>query len=125
MVNLDLTSRQPIYEQIYTSIVKYIAIGVLIPNQQLPTVRAMALELGINPNTVSKAYQMLEQNSYIYSVTGRGSFVSENIDADNTKNLIFTNKLIETIKEGIDLGFGQHQIVDIIKNIYLDKEVKE
>ena len=125
MLSLDFKSRQPIYEQIYNSIVKYIALGVLMPNQQLQTVRATALELGVNPNTVGKAYQKLEQDGYIYSVTGKGSFVSDKIDADSTKRLIFTQKLTNVLIEGIDLGFAKQNIISIVTNVYSDREVEQ
>lgn len=125
MVSLDFKSRQPIYEQIYNSIVKYIALGVLMPNQQLQTVRATALELGVNPNTVGKAYQKLEQDGYIYSVTGKGSFVSDKIDADSTKRLIFTQKLTNVLNEGIDLGFAKQNIINIVTDVYSDREVEQ
>ncbi len=125
MLSLDFKSRQPIYEQIYNSIVKYIALGVLMPNQQLQTVRATALELGVNPNTVGKAYQKLEQHGYIYSVTGKGSFVSDKIDADSTKRLIFTQKLTNVLIEGIDLGFAKQNIISIVTDVYSDREVEQ
>ncbi len=125
MLSLDFKSRQPIYEQIYNSIVKYIALGVLMPNQQLQTVRATALELGVNPNTVGKAYQKLEQDGYIYSVTGKGSFVSDKIDADSTKRLIFTQKLTNVLIEGIDLGFAKQNIISIVTDVYSDREVEQ
>lgn len=125
MLSLDFKSRQPIYEQIYNSIVKYIALGVLMPNQQLQTVRATALELGVNPNTVGKAYQKLEKDGYIYSVTGKGSFVSDKIDADSTKRLIFTQKLTNVLIEGIDLGFAKQNIISIVTDVYSDREVEQ
>ncbi|MEE0061066.1 MAG: GntR family transcriptional regulator, partial [Acutalibacteraceae bacterium] len=79
MFNIDYTSREPIYEQLYNNVVKQITLGVLEPKQQLPPVRQLALQLNVNPNTVSKAYKNLEQDGVIYSVVGKGSFVMENI----------------------------------------------
>ena len=77
MFSINYQSREPIYEQLYSNIIRLISMGVYTPNEKLPTVRALASQLGINPNTVSKAYQMLEQNGYIYSAVGKGSFVAD------------------------------------------------
>ena len=78
MFTINYQSREPIYEQLYNNVVKLIGMEVLHPHEKLPTVRAMAQQLGINPNTVSKSYQMLEANGYIYSTVGKGSFVADN-----------------------------------------------
>lgn len=77
MFSIDLTSRIPIYEQIYENIINLIVKGRLAENDQLPSVRAFAKDAGVNPNTVAKAYQELERTGIIYSVPGRGSFISK------------------------------------------------
>lgn len=77
MFSIDLTSRIPIYEQIYKKIIELIVQGTLCENDQLPSVRSLAKDTGVNPNTVAKAYQELERNGIIYSVQGRGSFISK------------------------------------------------
>ena len=75
MLILDLQSRIPIFEQIKAGLARLIYLGVLQPDEQLSTVRALAEQLAVNPNTVQKAYQQLEASGLIYSVTGRGNFV--------------------------------------------------
>ena len=88
MFTIDLTSRIPIYEQIYQKIVMLILNGTLAENDQLPSVRSLAKSTGVNPNTVAKAYQELERNGVIYSVPGRGSFISaQNYDEFRKKVL--------------------------------------
>jgi len=77
MFSIDLTSRTPIYEQIYENIIGLIVKGRLAENDQLPSVRAFAKDAGVNPNTVAKAYQELERTGIIYSVPGRGSFIAK------------------------------------------------
>lgn len=77
MFSIDLTSRIPIYEQICDNITSLVLSGTLGENDQLPSVRSLAKSAGINPNTVAKAYQELERNGIIYSVPGRGSFISK------------------------------------------------
>ena len=85
MFSLNFESHVPIYEQLYNNVVKLIAIGVLKADDRLPTVRAMAKELGVNPNTVAKSYQMLERDGVIYSFIGKGSFVSGSRSSDDLK----------------------------------------
>lgn len=77
MILLDYKSRQPIYEQLYNSFAKMAALHVMHGGEQLPSVRALAQSLGINPNTVQKAYQLLERDGIIYSIPGKGSFIGE------------------------------------------------
>ena len=76
MFSIDMRSREPIHTQLEKSIVKYINLGVYEKDSALPSVRALACELGINPNTVSKAYKNLEQQGVIYTVAGKGVFVA-------------------------------------------------
>ena len=77
MFQLDLQSRVPLYEQMKNRIVELVAFGALQKDEQLPSVRSLAKELGVNPNTVQKAYQELERQGILYSVPGRGSFVAD------------------------------------------------
>ncbi|MCD8103466.1 MAG: GntR family transcriptional regulator [Lachnospiraceae bacterium] len=78
MIGIDLQNRRPIYEQVVEGFENLIVNGVLEPDSQMPSVRSLAMELSINPNTIQKAYSMLEQEGYIYPVRGRGNFVSGN-----------------------------------------------
>ncbi|MFI3254198.1 MAG: GntR family transcriptional regulator [Eubacteriales bacterium] len=77
MITIDYTDRTPIYEQIVHSIERLIALGVLVPEEKLPTVRTLGIELSTNHNTIQKAYALLEQRGTIYSVKGIGNFVSK------------------------------------------------
>lgn len=77
MFDIDLMSRTPIYEQLYRRVIELIIKGVLGEQDKLPSVRALATELGVNPNTVAKAYALLERDGIIYSLAGRGSFVDK------------------------------------------------
>lgn len=80
MFHIDNRSRVPIHQQLQAQIVRYVSLGLLLPDQQLPSVRAMAQQLGINPNTVQKAYAALEMNGVLYTVAGRGAFISPEED---------------------------------------------
>ncbi len=77
MITIDYKDKRPIYEQIVEKVRQLILRGVLKKDDALPSVRSLALELSINPNTIQKAYQELERMEYIYSVKGRGSFIKD------------------------------------------------
>ena len=68
MINLDYTSRTPIYEQIVNEIEKYVALGILKEKEQIPSIREMASSIGINPNTVKKAYEILENKNIFHTL---------------------------------------------------------
>lgn len=106
MYNIDLQSRTPIYEQLCKKITELIMKGELKQNDKLPSVRELAKELGVNPNTVSKAFQMLEHDGIIYSLAGRGSFVAA-VKTDSLKERAladFDLAVKEALQAGITIG---------------------
>ena len=80
MINLDYQNRTPIYEQIVEQVERYIAFGVLKPKEQMQSIRELAASLGINPNTVKKAYDELEKRGAIITISTKGTFVADRID---------------------------------------------
>ena len=76
LFTINLQSGAPIYEQLYGRVAELIAQNILKADDQLPTVRMLAKDLGVNPNTVQKAYQELERDGVIYSLAGKGSFIA-------------------------------------------------
>ncbi|MCI9274182.1 MAG: GntR family transcriptional regulator [Clostridiales bacterium] len=118
MLTLDFQSRLPIYEQLYKNIVRMVAIGVMRPNEQLPTVRSLAQELGVNPNTVQKAYQMLERDRIIYSMTGKGSFVSPDLSAVDHKRSLARDKLTAALLEAADAGMTHQEIQEVTEEFF-------
>ena len=81
MVVIDYKSRLPFYEQLVESIKAQVLSGVLAGDDPLPSVRQLSSELGINPNTVQKAYATLEQRGIIYTIPGKGNFIRPDTDA--------------------------------------------
>ncbi len=108
MISIDLQSRVPIYEQLYKKITELIIKGVLAENDQIPSVRALAKELGVNPNTVAKAYQELERNNIIYSLSGRGSFVSK-INDGTIRNYILSD-FDESVNGALKAGITREEL---------------
>lgn len=110
MIVIDYRDRKPIYEQIVEKFQMLIIKGVLEPDTQIPSVRSLATELSINPNTIQKAYSLLEQQGFIYPVKGRGNFVSGNQALVEQRKNVFLQKLKILIKEGKRLEFQKKSV---------------
>ena len=118
MFVINYQSREPIYEQLYKNVVRLVSLGAMEPEQQLPPVRQLATELGVNPNTVSKAYKNLEKDGIIYSVVGKGSFIMKNSNAANSKKSEAINNLENAVKSAVEVGVTQDEIMKITQDIY-------
>lgn len=118
MFTLDYKSRLPIYEQLYKDITRKAALGVIEQGELLPSVRSLAQELGINPNTVQKAYQMLERDGIICSIPGKGSFLSGDISAISQQREIAAEKLDEAIQTAADCGIPKDEIMTRVHHIF-------
>ena len=105
MIVIDSRDKRPIYEQVVDKLSDLMLVGVLSPGDKLPSVRSLAMELSINPNTIQKAYIELEREGYVYSVKVIGSFVSD-MDKikENKKNVLFNElrELVDKSKRLID-----------------------
>ena len=115
-MKIDNSSAIPIYEQIYKQLLEYITTGLMQPEEKLPSVRELSSDMHINPNTVVKAYRILEQQGFIYSIPGKGSFVSSK---QNFQTELFTEQINELIQEivtkGKYIGISFEQLCDLIK----------
>lgn len=109
MIVIDYQDRRPIYEQIVERFQILILKGVLEQDEQMPSVRKLAVELSINPNTIQKAYSILEQQGYIYPVKGRGNFVSGKGSLIQEKRNMFWQEYHEMIKKGTELGITREE----------------
>ena len=119
MFQLDLLSRTPVYEQIINQLESFVLTDTLLPHTQLPSVRGLSIQLSINPNTIEKAYSELDRRGIIYSVPGRGCFVSE--DAKKILSQISRSKLTDLEALLIELklaGVEKDEILLTVNNIY-------
>ena len=118
MYQLDLQSRTPIYQQLKEKILRLIMAGAIGPGDPLPSVRVMARELGINPNTVAKAYQDLEKSGLIYSVAGKGSFISgeETLDRQMTASVL--DRFREAVREARSAGVDRQTGLALVEEVY-------
>lgn len=114
MFSLDFQSRQPIYEQLYRSVAKMAALGALAKNEALPSVRALAQELGVNPNTVQKAYSMLERDGIICSVPGKGSLIAGGSAALEKQKQLAAENLRAALREARESGLEAGEISGIV-----------
>lgn len=114
MIQINLQSRVPLYEQLQEQIIRLSMLGILDENQQLPSVRALAREVGVNPNTVAKAYQQLEQQGIIYTVSGRGSFVSPDVLSLQSLRQAALQEVLDAVDKALSRGVSPQQLLDAI-----------
>lgn len=118
MIGIDLQNRKPIYEQIVERFQTLIVNGILEPDSQMPSVRSLAMELSINPNTIQKAYSMLEQEGYIYPVKGRGNFVSGDAGLKKKKQESVYQSLKELVNKGKELDISCEAFLEKVREFY-------
>ena len=115
MISLNYRDSRPIYEQIRDGLRKLIVTGAMQPDEKLPSVRALAQQLSINPNTIQRAYNELESEGYIYSVPGKGSFASGDTGAEDARRQELKEKLRELVTELKYLGVSGEELIALIR----------
>lgn len=116
MFQIDLKSRKPIYEQIIDNYKQLITCGALKADDKVPSVREMAKVLTVNPNTIQKAYRELENQGYIYTVIGQGSFIASKHMESNQKEIDALYKTLKTVvRELVYLGEDKNKIIFVIQ----------
>lgn len=118
MITIDYKSRVPIYDQITAGFIRLKALGVLKPHDKLPSVRSLATKLGVNPNTVQKAYALLEADGVIYSVSGKGSFISDDTKADEAIMSATRNDFVKAIETAKRMGLTLEELILILNENY-------
>ena len=104
MIHIDYRDTRPIYEQVRDGLRHLMVTGMLRPGDKLPSVRALAVQLAINPNTIQRAYAQLEAEGYICSVAGRGTFVEELKEQNEVRRTELLQKLAPVREELKNLG---------------------
>ena len=110
MIVLDYQDRRPLYEQVTEKFRTLIYQGVLPADSRIPSVRQLAMELSINPNTIQRAYMMLEQEGLIYPVKGKGNFVAD------------TQKIQELVRKGNHTGFEEEELIALVQRGYKEEQ---
>lgn len=123
LIFIDLHSRTPIYEQIKEQILLNIKQGEYKPDEQLPSIRSLAGELNLNVNTVKRAFKELELNGIIYSVSGKGSYVSHNAKSNDILEKSVKKEVSDAVHSAKEIGLSENSILELVHNIY--KEGKQ
>ena len=122
MIVIDYHDKRPIYEQVIERFQMLILNGALEPDTQLPSVRSLAVDLSINPNTIQRAYSELERRGLIYSIKGRGNFVSSQKDVVKEQQELLLEDLKAQLKICKESGIESDYILNCFREIF--QEVK-
>ena len=122
MFQIDPLNRTPVYEQLIRQTERFVLTGIFKPQDQVPSVRALSVELGVNPNTIQKAYSQMEASGILQSVPGRGRFVTgeakEIIGRQKREQL---NILRERLKEFAEAGITRPEVENGLDEVYWNK----
>ena len=115
LILLDYKDRRPIYEQVKSKLEELILLGVFNESDPLPSVRSLASELSVNPNTIQRTYTELEREGWIVTIKGRGSFVSNvNVKKMETEKN-WTSDFVKLVDEGIKIGISKEKMIELIE----------
>lgn len=110
MILLDYRDKRPIYEQVVEKLERLIVGGALEPDAKMPSVRSMGVELAVNPNTIQRAYNQLEQEGYLYTVSGRGSFVAPESEWREGKKKKMLDEWRQVVERAKEAGLGAEEL---------------
>ncbi len=118
MILLDYRDKRPIYEQVTEKLEHLVVSGALEENSKMPSVRALAMELSVNPNTVQRAYNQLESDGYLYTVSGRGSFVAPESEWREGKRQKQLEEWLLVTERAMEAGLPMEQLREELNRIY-------
>ena len=121
-MDFNLRSKIPIFEQVKNQIKKYIDLGIYAPKDKLPSVRELASSLNVNPNTIERAFNELENEGYIYSLNKKGFFVSEKVKI--LTNVQILSNLEKEIVLAKNKNISKIDLLDLLNKIYKEGENK-
>ncbi|MDR0963353.1 MAG: GntR family transcriptional regulator [Clostridium sp.] len=122
MIALDYRDKRPIYEQVADKLSQLIVCGALSSNTRMPSVRSLALELSVNPNTIQRAYAQLEQDGYLYTVVGRGNYVTHEQEWKASKQKSILDALKSLLHEAHLASLSKEEIVALLDEEYVQQE---
>ena len=117
MIHLNYRDSKPIYEQIKDGLRRLVVSGAVRTDEKLPSVRELATSLSINPNTIQKAYRELEQEGYIYTIAGKGSYAAERADVASGRNEELMKEFDEIVKELLYLCQDKDILINRIEEL--------
>lgn len=124
MLLVNPRSKQPIYEQLVEQLRRQLCLGVVKAGQAMPSVRQLATELGINPNTIQKAYRRMEAEGMIVTVPGKGSFISDNLaDMLGRQREEQLQRVRQQLIACRDMGLDRETIDDLADEVYKEGDI--
>lgn len=117
MIQLNYRDSRPIYEQIKEGLRRLVITGAVLKDEKLPSVRELAGELAINPNTIQRAYRELEAEGYIYTISGRGSFAAQQTDVNAGRNETLLKQFDEIVRELLFLAESKDTLIQRIEEL--------
>ena len=117
MIQLNYRDSKPIYEQIKDGLRRLVVSGAVRTDEKLPSVRELATSLSINPNTIQKAYRELEQEGYIYTIAGKGSYAAQRADVATGRNEELMKEFDEIVKELLYLCQDKDILINRIEEL--------
>jgi len=114
MIIIDYKDTRPIYEQVAEKFKVLILKGALQADEQMPSVRNLAMELSINPNTIQKAYAQLEREGFIYTVKGRGNFIAGTEKLLEEKRKSCLDEILKLVREVMEYGVTREEVISAI-----------
>ena len=122
MIVLDYQDRRPLYEQVTEKFRTLIYQGVLPADSRIPSVRQLAMELSINPNTIQRAYMTVEQEGLIYPVKGKGNFVADTQKIQEKSKENFRQEFLELVRKGNHTGFEEEELIALVQRVYKEEQ---
>lgn len=122
MIKLDYKNDKPLHEQIASGIKDLIICGALLKDEQLPSVRDLSVSLTVNPNTVQRAYKTLEAEGIIYSIRGKGNFVSPVHQADTKTVESLYDALLVSARELAFYGETKETLMRVLDKVFEERE---
>ena len=122
MIVLDYRDSRPLYQQVKDSLRRMMLTGLLEPDEKLPSVRSLATQLAINPNTIQRAYMQLEQEGLIYPVKGTGNFIADSEEVRKLSKASYTKELKAMIQKGKAMGMNEEELIYIIGECYKEEK---
>lgn len=122
MIQLNFRDSKPIYEQVEDGIRKLVVNNLIAADEKLPSVRELASKYALNPNTISRAYRELEEQGYIYTLNGKGTFVAANEKVNDMRKEELLQQFDELVKELSFLMVPTEQLVERVSNVKMFME---
>jgi GntR family transcriptional regulator len=116
-LQIKITNKQSIYLEIADKIESFIRLGVFKENEKLPSCRKLGMELNVNPNTIERAYSLLEERNVVYTIPKKGIFV-----CPKNEDHIFLEEVTNTLMHIKEAGMQREELLQLVEQVYSEEE---